>query len=631
MTQTYFIGKITKHIAGIKESAEAFGKPLSVISISMDQEDLFDKDKGIYVKGAEYDRSLSEYLQTHSSLEGINVEHDLSKNYLQRGKAWERKAHIDYFETNGTETNCLLQQDCGIRIQGNYSREQLQKSFRLFAGAEYGKKNFKYPFFADSKDIKGEVMDKFKTLVLRNGGNDSYNFKYKDIFMQSFLGDTACDVRTGRPCVVYLDGEYWGYYILQDDLTDNYLQQKTGADKGKIVGYKGTVEKKYEDTKYKLDEGKLPDGVTDQGYYMRDMLNYLDGHDLSNDNDYKAFMDQYVSEESMLDYFGAMIYMKNGYDWPNKNWTIWRTTEADPSVKEADGKWRFVFNDLDLTTAPTWDSSTWQAGDGSPLSDLMNVVDEEGVENVMKKLISAAIRNASFRSKLKSRVQSFAGIFSPSEVEKRGEIYRKGYGALYTQFSDRFNPGWTKYPDVEEHSRGNMTNGVYAIPNLNHEANIAFLKARPGHVNDLLNEIDYWGGAGQDNQSTDSGTNSQDSSDGTLFWEGRWTRGAGDYDLMSMSNGLQMIRDDANFLCLTVEDWSRYAHPVLRISAAPGFAENARAHVWTDDKTYDQYIYQQENPWVGTEIDITGLKGKQIYINANDATLVKIEIYERTE
>lgn len=64
----------------------------------------------------------------------------LPANYNQKGKDWERNAHIDYFETDGTTLDCQLQQDCGIRIQGNYSRSDLMKGLRLYARADYGKK-----------------------------------------------------------------------------------------------------------------------------------------------------------------------------------------------------------------------------------------------------------------------------------------------------------------------------------------------------------------------------------------------------------------------------------------------------------------------------------------------------------
>ncbi|MDE6851453.1 MAG: CotH kinase family protein, partial [Lachnospiraceae bacterium] len=332
MTYTYFIGNMSKHISGIQDSVQAAGEDLAVISITMDQNDLFDETKGIYVIGND----------------------QYAPNFKKKGKAWERSCHIDYFESNGTQTSLELSQDCGIRIQGNYSRENVQKSFRLFAREEYGIKNFKYPFFAGLTNAEGETMKKFKTLVLRNGGNDSFNYKYKDNIMQSFLHEQDCESLHGRPCVVYLDGEYWGHYVLQDDISDNFLQEKRGVVKENVVVYKGSDDPQYMSYGYKLDEGELPEGVTDESYYLQETLQFLDSHDLSKDAAYQEFMEKYMAEESAVDYFGVMLYLNNRYDWPGKNWSIWRTLDDDRNhCAYEDGRWRFCFYDLDLTTNTT--------------------------------------------------------------------------------------------------------------------------------------------------------------------------------------------------------------------------------------------------------------------------------------
>ena len=168
VTNSYFIGSMADHISGIKESCEASGLDLSIMSISMNYDDLFDAEKGIYVHGNIFDEALKEYLASGkriTSQNAIDVARELDANYKQKGKTWERAAHIDYFESNGENTAVKLQQDCGIRIQGNYSRSDYQKSFRLYAREDYGKKNFKYAFFKDStKNDNGEPVDKYKKL-----------------------------------------------------------------------------------------------------------------------------------------------------------------------------------------------------------------------------------------------------------------------------------------------------------------------------------------------------------------------------------------------------------------------------------------------------------------------------------
>ena len=83
-----------------------------------------------------YKRQVAKYLEENpkATTDMMNDQaRRLPANYNQKGKDWERNAHIDYFETDGTTLDCQLQQDCGIRIQGNYSRSDLMKGLRLYA------------------------------------------------------------------------------------------------------------------------------------------------------------------------------------------------------------------------------------------------------------------------------------------------------------------------------------------------------------------------------------------------------------------------------------------------------------------------------------------------------------------
>lgn len=470
-TSTYFIGKMSKHISGIAESAQAAGQKLSIISITMDQADLFDEETGIYVRGKYFTDSLNQYIKEHGSLNGINVEGDLDSNFKQKGRAWERNCHIEYFESDGEVTNCALKQDCGIRIQGNYSRLNVQKSFRLYAREEYGVKNFKYPFFDGLKNAKGEQMKKFKTLVLRNGGNDSGNYKYKDILTQSFVHDLELETLHGRPCVVYLDGEYWGYYILQDDISDNFLQERRGVLKEDVVAYKGSDDKKYAEYRYKLDEGELPAGVTNEDYYLKDTLDYLREHDFSDNSVYQTFVQKYMSEQSAIDYFATNLFLNNGYDWPGKNWEIWRVTKKDTTNPYADGLWRFCLFDLDLTTEPTWSTDEWNANRWS--YDTVSHLYNKDSDNVIQMIFSNMLDNAAFQQKLKEKIQVVAEQnYENATVQGRAEQYRAIYSPLHAQFCKRFvkNTTWTA--------------------EANHKCNVGFYAKRMNYLPTLLNRID---------------------------------------------------------------------------------------------------------------------------------------------
>lgn len=628
-TNTYFIGKMSEHIDGIAASVKASGENLSVISISMDYNDLFDHEKGIYVRGKCFEDSLKALLDQGISINDVQNDNNvplLTYNYKQRGKAWEREAHIEYFETNGTQTERKLSDDCGIRIQGNYSRETLQKSFRLFAKEKYGVKNFKYPFFSGLKDAKGETLDKFKTLVLRNGGNDSYNYKYKDLIMQKLSEGIDCWTLTGRPCVVYLNGEYWGDYILQDDPSDNLLQQQYGVKKEDVLIYKGTDDPRmtdlgdrtYAEYGYKLDEGKLPEGEAED-YYLRDALEYIqnENNDFSKDSVYREFFNKYFDESSTIDYLASNYYLNNGYDWPGKNWMIWKTLNVDSSVEKADGKWRFICNDLDLTTATTWLDNVGDTWKEKPTDQawIRPMIDRQS-GNVIGQVWAACLENASFRTKMQDRMRELAKTnFKYEIVEKVGNQFYQTYSLLYMQFLNRFAP---------MDANGNRAVGD-CMPDASHQANMDFMRLREGYIDTLCKFIQDW----PENQDSSADYDTPEYNPTAGFvWEGKWTRWATDNYTASATKGLNVTRDDNSFLQFNISDWSSLTNPVLKITVADGYAENARTHIWGDE-TNIGYFYQNEAPWIGKEFDISALKGGTVFVNANDATILKVEIYNK--
>lgn len=436
VTQTYFVGSMEEHVQGIAESCEAAGTTLAVISISIDADDLFDYETGIYVKGAVFDEQLS-YLIEHGKYSDYKDARNLDANYTQRGRSWEREAHIDFFESDGTTTELVLSQDCGIRIQGNYSRSDYQKGFRLYARKDYGEKNFNYAVFGDSlKNDSGEVMDKFKTLVLRNGGNCAFTTKYSDTYWASLVSEMAVDTLTSRPAVVYLNGEYWGIYVLQEDYSDDYFEDTHGVNKDDVVLYKGDAEK-YE-IGYKLDLGDLPDGETDVSYYFGELLEFFATHDnLESDEDYAEF-EKLVDTQSAMDYYAIELWINNKWDWPGKNWSMWKTTAVDESNPYADGRWRYCIYDIEF-------------GGVSGRSDAYtNTIKEDNYKeygmldmstgNPSVLVFTYLMTNESWRESFKARILSLSDTyFEYDAAMERLNEFKNIYTPLYDQFFARYS------------------------------------------------------------------------------------------------------------------------------------------------------------------------------------------------
>ena len=470
-TVTYFIGTAEEHIQGIKESCEAAGTDLAVISISMDYDDLFDSTTGIYVKGDVFEAALPSYIEG-----GYDGElRKLEANYNQRGREWEREAHVDFFEMNGEGSELVLNQDCGIRIQGNYSRSDLQKSFRLYAREDYGKGKFKYAIWGDSAtDIEGEVIDSFDTFVLRAGGNCTFNAKFNDTYWQQLLKDLDCDTKAARPCVVYLNGEYWGLYILEEDYTDNYYEDHYGVDKDTVVSYKGDAEAL--DIGYKLDTGELPEGETNVKYYFTELLDFFKNHtDLKSEEDYAEFT-SLVDEESVRDYFAAQIWMNNKWDWPGKNWLMWKTTTADGETEYGDGRWRLAFFDLDFGGV----SGSGEATTNTIKEDnyKTNGLIDMDTKNPVVLCFAYLMTNDGFREDFCNKLTSLSdNELSKEKANALMDVYEGTYGPLYDQFFARYEGTGSK--------EDALTGGYASASCIR-----SFIYARPNYIEKMVNWVE---------------------------------------------------------------------------------------------------------------------------------------------
>lgn len=442
-TNTFFVGTVADHIQGAKESANAAGIPLSVMSISMDYDDLFDYEKGIYVRGKIFDESLKAYIEKNGTRKIKDKARNIAANYSQKGRDWERNAHVDYFETDGTGMDCKLQQDCGIRIQGNYSRSDLMKGLRLYARADYGPKNFKYPFFQDAKDDTGKVIDKYKKLVLRNGGNYAFSgTKYNDAYWQSMLKGLDCETQSSRACVVYIDGEYWGLYLLQQDYDDNYFEETHGVIKDTVVVYKASDAEADEAYGYKLDEGNLPEGVTDVNYYYKELNKFFDTHEhLVWKSDYEAFA-KLVDPQSVMDYFAVNVWINNKWDWPDKNWSMWKTSIVDSSNKYSDGRWRFCFYDLDFGgCAGQQDAYVNTIKEGNYETDGKGLLGQNKTRprNPAIQCFILLMSNQGFREEFKKELEGFSkGIFETKQAETKLDQFKEIYSPLFPQYYTRY-------------------------------------------------------------------------------------------------------------------------------------------------------------------------------------------------
>ena len=435
--QSFYIGTAEEHIQGLKESCEAAGKDLAVMNITMDYDDLFNSSKGIYVKGDIFDSALEKFKKSGENIDGETAR-QLDANYKQRGKKWERDCHIELEEISADgNVTPALSQDCGIRVQGNYSRSDLQKGFRLYARKKYGEKKFKYDVFDGLKNTADESIGSYKTLVLRAGGNCAFTAKFNDTYWQSLMAELDCSTKASRPCVVYLNGEYWGLYVLEEDYSTEYFESHYGVNKDDVVIYKGDAET-YQ-SGYKLDEGILPEGETDEGYFFNDLTDFFASHkDLTSQADYDEFA-KLVDTDSIRDYFLAEVWINNKWDWPGKNWSMWKTQNVDSSNEYADGKWRLMFYDVEFGGV-SGESDAWTNTMKEDNYKPKGLLDTD-TKNPAVLSFAYLMSNEDFRSDFNDRLLKMSeGTFEKQKALGKLSEFESIYSPLYQQFFDRY-PG----------------------------------------------------------------------------------------------------------------------------------------------------------------------------------------------
>lgn len=307
---------------------------LPVISITTPPEGLFDETSGIYMLGDVF----RDYRATHP---GATLTGHTPANYTQRGKAWERPASFEFFETNG---ELEFREGVGLDIQGQSSRSFRQKSFGLKPKGE-GKPSstFDYPFFPglERRGLGGERRS-FRGLRLRNSGNDWDYTMFRDALCHRLVAPLGLDVMTPRPVVVFLNGEFWGLYQLREQGDVESIVEHYGLAKESLTLAEGN-------TSFK--EGS-PDGMASYRA-LRQLVQRGGLEDPSKYAQVSALMDV----DQFLRYQIAQIYLGNA-DWPHNNIRYWRSTlpqvDAENHPIGHDGRWRWMVFDTDLAYGHPW-------------------------------------------------------------------------------------------------------------------------------------------------------------------------------------------------------------------------------------------------------------------------------------
>lgn len=316
VTQTYFV---------TPQGSDRFTFP--VVSVSVDEDKLYDYEDGIYTAGIDFDQ----WRVQNPDLDPMYLD---AGNFHREGAESERKAHISYF-VGGQE---VLNQNIGIRVKGGSSRDFPSKSLNLFARNNYGANRINYPIFSDLPN------DDYERLQLRNSGGDFYATMFRDAYNQELCKNLRnIERQSYQPTVVFMNGEYWGVLNFREKYDDEYFAQMLDIDEVDLL------------------ENEMSDPEAEAGDEVdwMQLYSYMLANSLAGDENYQ-YIQTRIDTENFMDYYIANIFMDNG-DWPGYNTVYWRKKTqgyVPGALYGHDGRWRWAFHDMDDTFGITSDNFT---------------------------------------------------------------------------------------------------------------------------------------------------------------------------------------------------------------------------------------------------------------------------------
>jgi len=374
--------------------------PYPIMSLITDSENLFSQDSGIYVPGVFWDEADPQW----------------TGNYYQSGIEWERDMHFEYFEENG---ELGFSQNAGVRIHGKQTRRRPQKTFRVYARNEYGKRQFNYQL------VPQKELSEYNRFLLTTTYGCWHKTVIKDIMTHDIVRSFNMGIMDFRLVVVFLNGEYWGIQQIRDYQDENYLSSNYGIDKNSI-----DLLKYHNDVIYGSNES-----------YM-ELYNYIQNNDLSIPGNYN-YVASNIDISNFIDYQITEIYFSN-YDWPSSNIKFWKSTDLD-------NKWRWLFYDIDggysdynrnmLEHATLEGGTQWPNPDWSTLF-LRKLLQNDTFKDLFIQRFADLLNTTFQTDSIILKVQEFVDLYG---LEMDKHIYRWSFPASIGEWNSNVNWGLFGY------------------------------------------------------------------------------------------------------------------------------------------------------------------------------------------
>ena len=300
--------------------------------------------------------------RTYADIEVPYTQHTLPVVTLETDSAWEFEnlyysqdktrrilATFSYHDPNEN----LASQKCEIGLKGYTSLSLPKKSLIVDFKKEYGG-DFQYNLYNNG-------IDSFGALALRAGQNYNASLIKNDFCLDICRNATEqVYCASTRWVVLYINGEYWGVYALEEDNTRRFYADHAGVSKKSV------------------ESEKAPFPLN--GLFW-DNIVLAKGADMGLPQNYEAFCRQ-VNIDSLIDWFLLEGYCANTDT--QGNLKVFRSAENG-------NRWDFCFYDLDWTFGWT----------GGSFLGYLNYINNSGAD--MPPIIISLLNNSDFRSRLFTR------------------------------------------------------------------------------------------------------------------------------------------------------------------------------------------------------------------------------------
>lgn len=351
-----------------------------------------------------FDNKIGIYVEDKNNIENSNYFHD-----------WRRPVNIEYFPASNSEA--AINQLCETRVQGGYTRRNPLKSHAVYANKRFGEKRFNYEFFPTEKP----GVTEFKSIILRNSGNDFDYLYFRDAAIQHNAA-MNCDLdwQGWQPTAFFLNGEYKGMLNVRERSNEDNIYSNYGG---------------LEDIDMVENWGELKTGTWDK-------YNELKAFYDASANSENTNMDNYADKMDIDEFINLMAVniFHNNLDFPGNNIVMWRP-------RTEDGKWRWLMKDTDfglgLYGRPyDYKYIDWLYNNGFDPNN--NVSNQYEYTRLFRRLMT----DERFKNRFIDRLTVFMGTFLNGNG--LGEVIDSMYNVIKVEYPNHrrlINPWWPNHQD----------------------------------------------------------------------------------------------------------------------------------------------------------------------------------------